>query len=123
MKTLRKALVGIIFLVPLLLPSKSQAGPFDDWLHSIFSDHHPQPAYHPAQPTWRPYAPNRGGNGYRPYDPFADRNHPAGGGDPSDPGNSVPIDGGLVFLVVAGLGLGVWKVYQVRKGSDVTVTQ
>ena len=131
MKTLRKALLGLLFLAPLLLPSQTKAGPFDDWIHSLFSEHH-QPAYQPIAPQGRPFEGLRGGpaNHFRAYDPFSNRNHPGGSGNPlGDPtgpggnGNAVPLDGGLMFLLIAGLGLGVLKVYERRRRSGVTMMQ
>lgn len=127
MKTLRKALLGLLFLAPLLLPSQTKAGPFDDWIHSLFSDRR-QPQYQPVAPAYHPYQAFRGrsmgpANGFRPYDPFADRNHPGGDplGDPAGNGNAVPIDGGLIFLLIAGLGLGMWKVYERKRRSETAV--
>jgi len=34
--------------------------------------------------------------------------------NPPPPGNSVPLDGGVVFLIVAGLGLGAKLIYNAR---------
>jgi len=124
MKTFRKALLGVFFLVPLLLPSRTKAGPIGDWIHQLFTEHR-QSDFHPITPANRPYEPARNGysNQYRGFDPFADRNKPGGDplGDPS--GNAVPIDGGLVFLLVAGLGLGIWKAYEFRRRSGEVVVQ
>jgi hypothetical protein len=116
MKTIKKAMLGIIFLMPLFLPSETKAGGFND----PFRTEHPGrlPDFDNRLSNQRDY---RGESGYRPYDPWADR-HPApparsGWGDPSSPGggNAVPIDGGLIFLLVAGFGLGAIKLIELRR--------
>lgn len=140
MKTLRKACWGIFFLVPLFLPSQTKAGPIDGLRPSSFENHRPMMGNPYDQD---PYEFNRNSdfirtpiydrrpsfgdhhgrqNDYRPYNPWDDHHDLGGqnaqGGDPGSP-NSVPIDGGLVFLLVAGLGLGALRVYGLRKRSTV----
>ena len=39
--------------------------------------------------------------------------------NPPPPGNSVPLDGGVVFLMVAGLALGAWLIYDARAKKNV----
>jgi len=135
MKTLRKAFWGIFFLAPLFLPSQTKAGPFDGH-RPIFQSHKsagslfdrdPYEIYRNSDFDRRPMFEHRGqGNDYRPFNPWGDRHNPTSssgqGGDPG-PGapNSVPIDGGLVFLMVAGLGLGALKMYGIRKRSETAV--
>lgn len=140
MKTLRKACWGIFFLVPLFLPSQTKAGPFEDWYRAEFgsprqtmgnpNDRDPYEFNRPTDFDRRPIfdrSANFGRhygqqNDYRPYNPWADHHdlgdQNAQGGDPGAP-NSVPIDGGLVFLLVAGIGLGVWKVYGFKRSTAV----
>ena len=120
MKTLRKACWGIFFLVPLFLPSQTKAGPIDGLRHSSFVDHrqmmgdplmgdpYDQGPYEfdRTSDLFRtpifdrsPSFGDRHGqqNDYRPYNPWGS-SHDLGG-DPGAP-NSVPIDGGLVFLLI-----------------------
>jgi hypothetical protein len=102
MKTFKNVLIGMLLIVPLLSPMSSRAGGFTDWLHSFFQQH---PENHQWQPTgandrFRPINEH-----YRPYDPYAYRN-----GRPGD-ANSVPIDGGVVILLAAGLLFGAKKMY------------
>jgi hypothetical protein len=105
MKTTKKVAIGMLFLAPLFLPSQTRAGGFTDWVHSVFQQHRdnaPQPmGFRREDPLYRPYDPYSPGHG-RP-------------GDPNGNGNSVPIDGGLVFLLAAGLLLGAKRVYDGRK--------
>jgi hypothetical protein len=116
MKTMKKVAIGMIFLAPLFLPATTQAGPGETgWfesIHSFFTD--------------------RGsrfgtGNGFgtdhnRPnYDPYSNGRPgcpppPANGGQG---GNSVPVNGGLVFLLVAGLGLGAKRAYDLKMQGSV----
>jgi hypothetical protein len=112
MKTMKKAILGILFLAPLLLPTTTKAGGgFDEWIHDFFrnNDHRnvrPMPPAYDAR------------NPYRQYDPYHMRGSRPGdaqGADPQGSGNSVPIDGGVVFLLAAGLALGAVKVYHTRK--------
>jgi hypothetical protein len=121
MKTLRKAILGLIFLTPLFLPSQTKAGPIGDWLHSFF-DNRPLPPqdYHP-----NPYFDRGRDLGYRPYDPSHGNPGAGQSGNPGDPGspNAVPIDGGLIFLLAAGLGLGLWKMYEFRKRAAAALVQ
>jgi hypothetical protein len=115
MKTMKKAILGFLFLAPLLLPGRTRAGRFDDWIHSIFQNNQHQ-AVRPVPPGYG--FGNDARNPFRQYDPYrlggARPGQPAAG-DPQDPGNSAPIDGGIVFLVIAGLTLGAVKVYTGRK--------
>ena len=140
MKTLRKAFWGIFFLAPLFLPSQTKAGPFDGHRPTFEShkpagslfDRDPYEIYRNSDFDRSPVFEHRGqGNDYRPYNPWSDRwdrggsnsqggNSNSQGGDPGAP-NSVPIDGGLVFLMVAGLGLGALKMYGIRKRSETAV--
>jgi hypothetical protein len=114
MKTMKKVVIGMLFLAPLFLPATTQAGPGETgWfesIHSFFTD--------------------RGsrfgtGNGFgtdrnRPnYDPYTNGRPgcppPANGGG----GNSVPVNGGLVFLLVAGLALGAKRAYDLKMQGSV----
>jgi hypothetical protein len=134
MKTLRKAFWGIFFLAPLFLPSQTKAGPYD-WRTPTFGNHR-QVTGNPfdrdpydyfnrntgfdQSPVQERFGVRHGGNDYRPFNPWDDRNsHGLSSGQGGDPGapNSVPIDGGLIFLLVAGLGLGAWKVYGLKRSS------
>jgi hypothetical protein len=138
MKTIKKAIIGILFLLPLLLPAETKAGgpgpgtlyrdgPLDRTLD------HPLDNRNLFAPSQR-YQRGGGRDAYRPYDPWIDRH--AGAGDPvaGDPayggspgggnaggGNAVPIDGGMIFLLLAGVGLGIWKMYDYRKRSGAAV--
>jgi hypothetical protein len=110
MKTFKKVLIGMLILVPLLSPTTTKAGGFDDWFHSFLQDHRDNSYGRPGE--------GRGpASGFRPYDPrFQGRQvpgRPTGGG--SGAGNAVPIDGGIVFLLFAGLALGAKKMYDLRK--------
>jgi hypothetical protein len=112
MKTIRKAFLGMLFLAPLLLPVTTKAGGgFDEWIHDFFRHDHPT-----ARPLPGGYGYDRG-NPYRQYDPNHTGNSRRGDplSDPTGAGNSVPLDGGLVFLAAAGLMLGVMKVYGQRR--------
>jgi hypothetical protein len=65
MKTIRKAMLGILFLAPLFLPAKTKAGGFDEWIHSWFrSNDHRE-----ARPTTPGYGYDAR-NPYRQYDPY-----------------------------------------------------
>ena len=143
MKTLRKAFWGIFFLAPLFLPSQTKAGPFNG--RPEFGNHKPamgnpfdRDPYEAYRNTDFDRSPifdrttdrttfgdvHGRENDYRPFNPWSDRHYPTGsgaqGGDPGAP-NSVPIDGGLVFLLVAGLGLGALKMYGLRKRTETAV--
>jgi hypothetical protein len=117
MKTIRKGIVGILFLMPLLLPFTTKAGGLDDWFRGFFHSNANRPVVRPDDNGFRRYDP------YRPYDPY---NNPSGRGrqNPAGPqsgqdGNAVPIDGGLIFLLAAGLAFGAKKMYDLKKGLAV----
>jgi hypothetical protein len=118
MKTMKKVAIGMIFLAPLFLPATTQAGPGETgWFESIHS-----------------FFSGRGsrsgtGNGFgtdrnRPsYDPYTNGRPgcpppPARGGSGSG-GNSVPVNGGLVFLLAAGLALGAKRAYDLKMQGSV----
>jgi len=117
MKTTKKALVGLLFLVPLLLPATTRAG---GGLEGWFRDFFRRDNNREIRPTPGGYGYDR--NPYRQYDPHHAGNGGRRGstlGDPSGSGNSVPIDGGLIFLTAAGLMLGIMKVYGQKKPMTV----
>lgn len=129
MKTIKKAIIGMLFLMPLLLPSETKAGPGPDFQHSIFDRTMQQRLnHHDFISPSRRYLPGQR-EAFRPFDPWADRHNNSSSptaGDPVVPGpggagNAVPIDGGIVFLLIAGLGLGMLKVYERRRRSDTAV--
>jgi hypothetical protein len=103
MKTLKNVLIGMLLIVPLLLPVRSRAGGFTDWLHGFFQQRAPE--NHQVQPSGANDRFRSVNDRYRSYDPYAYRN-----GRPGD-ANSVPIDGGLVILLAAGLLFGAKKMY------------
>ena len=101
---------------------------------AVFSGYLDRPLDHPLDnrnlfaPSQR-YQRGGGRDAYRPYDPWIDRHagagnpvagDPAYGGSPAG-GNAVPIDGGMIFLLLAGVGLGIWKMYDYRKRSGAAV--
>ena len=102
MKTFKNVLLGMLLIVPLLLPVRSRAGGFTDWLHNLFQQ---RPENHQSQPAGANDRFRSVDNRYRQYDPYAYRN-----GRPGD-ANSVPINGGLVILLAAGLFFGAKKMY------------
>ena len=87
MKTIRKVVLGIIIAVPLFLaPSQSKAGDLiGDLLNGLLGGGN-----------------NNNGNNSNCQTP-----------PPCD--NSAPIDGGTVFLLIAGLGLGAKLMYEKSK--------
>jgi hypothetical protein len=114
MRLIRKALVGMIFLAPLMVPVKTHANWFDDFVHSFFHDGRRE---HQFQRFDRDF-----GNSRRPIGtPSHPQASPGSGGSNGDPaaGNAVPIDGGLVLLLTAGLGLGVKMIYEQQKRKRV----
>jgi len=109
MKTFKKALIGMLILAPLFLPTSTKAGGFDDWLHGLF--HQPR-----ENSFGRPGEGRAPVNSYRPYDPrFQGRQVPGCPPGRSGAGNAVPIDGGIIFLLLAGLAFGGKKMYDLRK--------
>jgi hypothetical protein len=112
MKTMKKVAIGMIFLAPLFLPAETKAGGgVKDWfesVHSYFQDRGPRFGTDHNRPSYDPYT-----NG-RPGCPPP----PARGGSGSG-GNSVPVNGGLVFLLVAGLGLGAKRAYDLKMQGSV----
>jgi hypothetical protein len=110
MKTFKKVFIGMLILMPLLLPTTTKAGGFDDWFRSFFQDHR-------ENSYGRPGEGHGPASGFRPYDPrFRGRQVPGGG---SGAGNTVPINGGIIFLLFAGLALGAKKMYDLRKAAVV----
>ena len=86
MKTIRRIVCGLLIAAPLFLaPAQSRAGGFGDFFHSLFgSDRHKH-----------------------------DHDHDWDKGKDNSPqtGNAVPINGGLIILLIAGLGLGARMMY------------
>jgi hypothetical protein len=117
MKTMKKVAIGMLFLAPLFLPATTHAGPgttgWFESIHSFFQDRGSRYGTGNGfgtdrnRPTYNPYT-----NG-RPGCPPP----PARGG--GDGGNSVPVNGGLVFLLVAGLGLGAKRAYDLKMQGSV----
>lgn len=90
MKMFKKFFFGAMIAAPLLLaPATTKAGPISDLLHLIFGGGNDR-----KQPGQNPPA-----------------NQQNAGTPTTGTGNSVPINGGLVVLLVAGLGLGAKVVY------------
>jgi hypothetical protein len=113
MKTIKKAAIGLLFLAPLFLPAQTKAGGFDDWFRNLIQERRGD---HPVVPV--------GGDRFRSYDPYGTHGRPGSGpatGSGSG-GNSVPIDGGLVFLLGAGLFFGAKTIYD-RKRSVVVASR
>jgi len=80
---------GVVIAAPLLLvPHQSKAGGLVDLLKELLGS--------------KDKNPNAPGNGWA-------------GTNPNKPTNSVPLDKGTVFLVVAGLGLGAKVLYDRRR--------
>jgi hypothetical protein len=111
MKTIKKAAIGLIFLVPLFLPTQTKAGGFDDWFRSLIQERREN---HPVVPA--------GSDRFRPYNPYSPSRNP-GGNPGTSGGNSVPIDGGLVFLLGAGLLLGAKKIYDRKRRAVVLASR
>jgi len=114
MKTIKKVAIGLIFLAPLFLPAETKAGGFDDWFRNLIQERRDN---HPVVPV--------GNNDrYRSYNPYAPKGRPGCGPvtGSGNGGNSVPIDGGLVFLLGAGLLLGAKTIYD-RKRSVVLASR
>lgn len=89
---LKKAFVFLLILSPLLaVPKQSRANWVDDLIHDIFGNDKDNKDKDKKDPD-----PNCGN------------------------GSSVPVNGGLVILFAAGLGLGTWIVYDRRKTKEVT---
>jgi hypothetical protein len=107
MKTIKKAAIGLIFLAPLFLPAETKAGGFDDWFRNLIQERSRE--NHPVVPV--------GNDRYRSFNPYSSNGRPGRGpatGSGSG-GNSVPIDGGLVFLLGAGLLLGAKTIYDQKR--------
>jgi len=114
MKTIRKAAIGLIFLAPLFLPAETKAGGFDDWFRNLIQERRGE--NHPVVPV--------GNDRYRSYNPYSSNGRtgrgPATGSGSG--GNSVPIDGGIVFLLGAGLLFGAKTIYD-RKRAIVVASR
>jgi hypothetical protein len=116
MKTMKKVAIGLLFLAPLFLPATTHAGPgttgWFESIHSFFQDRGPKYGTGNGfgtdrnRPTYNPYTNGRPGCPPPPA---------RGGGG----GNSVPVNGGLVFLVVAGLALGAKRAYDLKVQGSV----
>jgi len=86
---IRTMVFGVVIAAPLLLvPHQSKAGGLVDLLKELLGS--------------KDKNPNAPGNGWA-------------GTNPNKPTNSVPLDKGTVFLVVAGLGLGAKVLYDRRR--------
>jgi len=93
--------VGILIIASLVFtPAQTKAGPITDYLNSFFGGRSDK---HYREVGTQPHEHNRYGGRDRPYSPAQ--------------GNSVPIDGGLVLLLAAGLGLGIKMIYD-SKGKS-----
>jgi hypothetical protein len=105
MKTIKKAAIGLLFLAPLFLPAETKAGGFDDWFRNFIKERRDD---HPVVPV--------GNDRYRSYNPYATHGRPGSAGPVTGSGgNSVPIDGGLVFLLGAGLLLGAKTIHDRKR--------
>ncbi len=111
MKTIKKAAIALLFLAPLFLPAQSKAGGFDDWFRTLIQQ---RSNNHPVTPA--------GSDRFRPYNPPCPPGRPGGSPGTNGNGNSVPIDGGLVFLLAAGVLLGAKTIYD-RKRSVVMASR
>jgi len=86
---IRTMVFGVVIAAPLLLvPHQSKAGGLVDLLKELLGS--------------KDKNPDAPGNGWA-------------GTNPNKPTNSVPLDKGTVFLVVAGLGLGAKVLYDRRR--------
>jgi hypothetical protein len=99
MKTVRRVVAVMLFVAPMFVPVRSKAEGFSDFLRSLFHDEQRRDV-NDRRYLWQ-----------RPLDPRDPRAQPTSGGA----ANAVPLDGGLVFLLVAGLGLGAGMVYSRNK--------
>ena len=99
MKTVRKVVAVLLFVAPMFVPVRSNAEGVSGFLHSLFHDEQ------------RRDVDDRRMGWQHPPDPRDPRAGPASGAA----GNSVPLDGGMVFLLIAGLGLGAGMVYSRNK--------
>jgi hypothetical protein len=116
MKTMKKVAIGMLFLAPLFLPATTHAGPgttgWFESIHSFFQDRGSKYGTGNGfgadrnRPTYNPYTNGRPGCPPPPA---------RGGGG----GNSVPVNGGLVFLLVAGLALGAKRAYDLKVQGSV----
>jgi hypothetical protein len=98
MKTIKGIVCGAMIAAPLfLLPAQSRANGFGDFFRNLFG----RDSRHTE---W-----NRSGDRHFPQ---ADPPAPAAG---QAAGNSVPISGGILLLIVAGLGLGTKIMYNKGK--------
>lgn len=111
MKTIKKIVCGLLIAAPLfLLPAQSRAGGFDDFYQSLFGrakGHHGRDrdgGDHDRRGGWD----NNNNTNNAPA--------PAAGNPGNSPaGNSVPINGGLIILLVSGLGLATKVMYGKNK--------
>ena len=97
MKTVRRVVAVLLFVAPMFVPVRSKAEGFSDFLHSLFHDEQRRDV-NDRRMDWQ-----------RPPDPRDPRAQQGAAG------NAVPLDGGLVFLLAAGLGLGIGMVYSRNK--------
>ena len=113
---MKKVAIGMLFLAPLFLPATTHAGPgttgWFESIHSFFQDRGSKYGTGNGfgadrnRPTYNPYTNGRPGCPPPPA---------RGGGG----GNSVPVNGGLVFLLVAGLALGAKRAYDLKVQGSV----
>ena len=99
MKMVKKIMAVLLFVVPVFVPARSKANDLGDFFRSLFGEERREPArdhryegwQHPAGPQGQPV--------------------PAAQSAPGTSSNSVPLDGNLLALLAAGLGLGVGMIY------------
>ena len=94
-KIFRKLVMGALILAPLMFaPHTSKANIISDLVHWLKGD----------------------------KDDKKDKKDKDRDRDKDSSGNSVPVNGGVVFLVVAGLGLGAKMLYDYNKKSETEPT-
>jgi len=109
MKIRERFFVGVLIIASMLsAPAKTKAGPIRDYLNEYFG-RDKDDKQEARTDRGRPHS----NDPYRPWDEAWEREHGRDKYKPFPPGqgNSVPINGGLVILLAAGLGLGAKVMY------------
>ncbi|MHA4808151.1 PID-CTERM protein-sorting domain-containing protein [Flavitalea flava] len=99
MRAFRKLLFAALIIAPTFLPTQTRANGLIDWIIGLFDKDDKKGSGNNGNQNG-----NNGDNG----------NH-YGNDKDTGKGNSVPLDGGIVFLFAAGLGLGTKMIYDANK--------